>query len=245
MDEFISHLKTLLIDVPYLREIALVLLSVFLTHFFETSKLKKEQRIKFQETLGEKIAASLTAVRELVLKTKSIEAYDFESCQADDINAFKQFLLYPAFMNDGETLGNMFSEVLAARKTHEAYLDLKSAAYLYIFEKYLTDLALYIGQNNLQGGIDRLGLLIIIDVQKWESAFDKHLVNQINHPHYKLFTRHGWRWNLMKWLIEREFMQKSILNKLMQNNLKGLPFDPKIVCATPDKSDLEREEVHA
>lgn len=245
MDKIVTHLKTLLIDVPYLREIALVLLSVFLTHFFETFKLKKEQRIKFQETLGENIATSLTAVRELVLKTKSIEAYDFESYQADDINAFKQFLLYPAFMGDGKTLGDMFSEVLEARRKHEAYLDLKSAAYLYVFEKYLTDLMLYIGQYNLQRGIDRLGMLIIIDVQKWESSFDKHLVKQINHPHYKIFTRHGWRWNLMKWLIEREFMQKSILNKLMQNNLEGLPFDPKIVCATPDKPDLEREEVHA
>ena len=145
MDRIITHLKTLLIDVPYLREIALVLLSVFLTHFFETFKLKKEQRIKFQEPLGENIATSLTAVRELVLKTKSIEAYDFESYQADDINAFKQFLLYPAFMVDGKTLGDMFSEVLEARRNHEAYLDLKSAAYLYVFEKYLTDLMLYIG----------------------------------------------------------------------------------------------------
>lgn len=245
MEKWLAHLKTLLVDVPYLREIALVLLSVFLTHFFETFKLKKEQQLKFQETLGAHIAKSLTSVRELVLKTKSIELYNLDDYHVEDTNAFKEFIIYPSFMGNGEELGKMFSEVLEARRTYEAYLDLKSAAYLYVFEKYLTDLMLYIGQYSLQGGIDRLGMLVIVDIQKWESSFDKHLARQINHPHYKVFSKHGQLWRITKWLIEREFLKRTILNKLMKNCLEGLPFDPQIVCSIPPEKEIESEGVHA
>ena len=176
MEEIFAFVKILFVDIPYLREVAIIVITAVLTHIFDVSKIKKEQHSRFQETLGVKTADALIAVRELVLKTKSIEMFAIDNVHPEEADLFKNQVYYPAIMNDGESLSEMFEAVCDARRKYELYLDNLSAAYLYVFDRYIMALFLYIKEYNMQDKIDVLGLLLIVDISKWEKAFDKHLV---------------------------------------------------------------------
>jgi|GEM_PF-4351170 len=217
MDNIIENLRTVW-DLPFVREVLLMGATAVLTHFLSLRKYKKEQHTKYEDKIGERIAEALLAVREIVLSTKDFEIYQdsLERSSADTANAIKEAVYYPAFMADKDSIFEMFEVVCEARRNYESYLDLISASYLYVFDRYLMNLLLFIGKNGFQDDMEVLGLALIIDVQKWNSSFDQHLVKQINRPHYKIFSRHGWVWELSKKYAEKKFLMNTELDKLMR-----------------------------
>lgn len=217
MEEFFKYIKTVL-DLPFLRETLLICASVILTHLLNMRRFSKERDTKYHETIGEKVATALIAVREIALSTQKIELYSLsiEHSPADSTNAVNHSAHYPSFMTNTDTLLNMCRSVSAARSVHEPYLDLVSAAYLYVFERYLMNLALYIGKHGYQEDLETLGCLVIVDVQKWYRSFDQHLVKRINCPHYKLFSQSGWLWNITRKKMEKKYLTDTHLNELMR-----------------------------
>lgn len=217
MSSIIDNLRTVW-DLPFAREVILVVGTSVITHFFDMRKFKKERHNKYQDKIGENIASALTAVREIVLSTKSIDVYSdsIGYASVDSTKAFSDTLLYPAFMENKDTLLEMCTSVSEARGKHEPYLDLMSAAYLYVFERYLMNLAMYIGKHDYVDELDTLGCVLIIDIQKWEEKFDRHLVKRINRPHYRLFSRHGWVWKIAKYYVEKKYLLNTELNAMMK-----------------------------
>lgn len=240
MKEIINYLREVW-DVPLARDLILIAATAGITHFLESRKQKKEQKLKFKDVLGEQIATSLSTVRSTVVKIKTIEVFTEDetipSDEANDINVYRSFAYYPSFMNDSESFSKLIEEISLLRANYEQFLDLKSAAYLYGLEKYLMSLALYIGKNSLQDHLHLVGCFVIIDVQKWEKNFDVHLVKQINKPHYRLFSRHGLRWSIAKWYIEKFFLEKSELHKVMQGTSD---FPINLVIASENKKELQK-----
>lgn len=219
MEKIIDYLREVW-NVPLARDLVLIFATAIITHILESRNQKKKQTQQFKNILGEQVATSLNRVRNAVVKTKTMEVYTEDDSiptdKANDINAFRNFAWYPAFMYDADTLSDFYSEICSLRSECEQYLDLRSAAYLYAIEKYLMSLMLYIAKNNLQNYLHLVGCFVIIDIQKWEKSFDIHLVNQINKPHYKLFSRHGLKWSIAKWYVEKSFLKKTQLHQVMQ-----------------------------
>lgn len=223
MDEIIKNLRAIW-DLPFARDIIIVCITAILTHCFAMRKIKKERYTKYQDTVGSKIASALIAVRKIVLSTKTIEMYQesMDNFPAENANAINDIIHYPAFMTDKDTLLKMCRTVSNARGRHEPYLDLISASYLYVFERYLYALALYISNNSFQNNIDGLGTILIVDIEKLASKFDRHLVKRINQPHYRLFSRHGIMWTFAKRYVEKKYLLNTMLNKLMGIDLSML-----------------------
>lgn len=230
-------------NVPYARDLVLVFATALITHLMELKKQKNEQKQKFKGTLGEKIAISLSSVRHVVVKTKTMEVYSENGTMPTDatkeISTRHDFAWYPAFMTNAEALLDFASRVSSLRSEHEPYLDLKSAAYLYALEDYLMSLMLYIKKNGLVDYLHLIGCFVIIDIQKWEKRVDVHLVRQINKPHYKLFSRHGIKWSVAKWYVEKTFLEKTELHKAMQ----GIPIAPIEAIIAAKTSEKERINV--
>ncbi len=235
MKEIIDYLRDVW-DIPLAQSIVLILATAITTHFFESRIQKREHKQKFDDVLGEKIATALNNVRNVALKTKTIEIYtendNISTDNVNDINAFHNFVHYPEFMNDKESLLVFCSGISSLRSEYEQYLDLKSAAYLYGLEKYLMSLALFISKHDLGDCLPEVGCFVIVDVEKWERRFDVHLVKQINKPHYKLFSRHGKKWNIAKWYVRKSFLERSELNKVIQGTSK---FPIEILLAAKER----------
>lgn len=217
MQEIINNLRELW-DLPFARDVLLVGVTVGLTHFWDIRKYKKERRDKHQDQIGERISAALTAARDIAISTRTIEMhhYSLEDIQTENAGSDQDVLYYPAFLTNTDTLMEFVSKVTDARKSHEPYLDLMSAAYLYVLERYLRNIALYVAQYQYQDELDTLGLALIVDVQKWERNFDTHLVRRMNHPHYRLFSRHGWIWSKAKRYVENKYLLNSELDKMIK-----------------------------
>lgn len=242
-DKIVACIKYLS-DAPFAREVFLVAITVILTHFFDSRKQRDEQKRRYLETIGSRISDALVCAREVCEKSSTIEVFapdgNIRTEKAKDVNAFRNYPWYPGFMCDKNTLADFVSMVTEARAKHEPYLDLVSASYLYVLEKYLIDLLLYIKQNDLYDSLPFLGCAVIVDIQKWERSFDCHLVNQINKPHYKLFSRHGCLWQKAKKDARDKFLQKSELQKLMQGTSE---FPITLVFNKVKKSENENRNI--
>lgn len=218
MREIIDYLKEIW-NINLAREVILVVISVLATHYFDTRKLKREQQIRFQEGISARIDNALESARVIATEAKVFEVYDDSLAHAKpkDSNAFKDLVIYPAFMNDVVSLEEFCLRLSAVRMEQEVFLDLISAGYLNAMEKYLMNFALYLNKNNFQDGCNTLGLLLIVDVRKWAKSFDKHLTRRMNSPHYKLFTQSGIGWKVIRGFMLWKYTKKTILNDLMKD----------------------------
>ena len=120
-------------------------------------------------------------------------------------------------MNDTKTLGKFGMGLSETRMKYEKYLDLVSVGYLEAMEKYLLAVAMYLKKNHLEDGCSTLGLLLIVDINKWTRAFDKHLTRRMNSPHYKLYTRSGLTWRIIRWHMRKKYLSNTTLSEIMEN----------------------------
>lgn len=183
-----------------------------LTHIFENRKLRKQQDIAFQESLGKKIVDAYIKTRENILQLETIEALP-ESIQFSRENQGKaeKLLYYPAIMEDIQTLSDYGRKVSDTRRQYEPYLSNKAAAFLLILERYLMEVATFIGNNNLQNTTKPVGMLVHPDLQKIGKAFDNVIVNEINKPRYYLASKRTRRYEHLKAVLKKKYIDNSVL----------------------------------
>lgn len=194
--------------------------TAILTHVFDGRKLKKQQQIAFQESLGKKIVDAYIKTREIILQLETIEALP-ESIQFTRENREKAegLFYYPAIMEDIQTLSEYGIKVSDTRRQFEPYLNNKAAAFLLILERYLMEVATFIGNNELQDKTKRVGILVHPDLQKIEKAFDDVIINEINKPKYYLESKNTWRYKLTKTALKKKYIDHSVLMGILDKDI--------------------------
>lgn len=205
--------------------VIIAIITAVATHLFETRKLKKEQKIQYENGIGEKTAMALLSVREVELKLTEIEAYkplfDIESGQS---RFFEENVFYPAIMTTRDTLSDFFDKICDARQKYEPLLSLKSAANLFAMERYIADMLIYLKVVGMQDHPAEVGLLVIADLNKWQKRFDEVLVSEINRPKYKFFSKSGKRWENQKKKAIKSLRQNCVLDDLRSKAAEYLEY---------------------
>ncbi len=191
-----------------------------LTHAFDGRKLRKQQDIAFQESLGKKIVDAYIKTREIILQLETIEALP-ESIQFSRENREKaeELLYYPAIMKDIQALSEYGIKVSDTRRQYEPYLSNKAAAFLLILERYLMEVATFIGNYELQDKTKRVGILAHPDLQKIERAFDDEIINQINRPRYYLESKRTRRYEHLKAALKKKYIDNSVLMGIIDKGI--------------------------
>lgn len=187
--------------------------------FVHRWRTRRDQKVKFENVIGEKIAIALDAIRDIELSTKTIEIYDIDNIlkeKGKDIDFFGGEAVYPAIMTSKEHFMNFSEAISTARSDFERYLDYTVAAYLYYIERYCMQLMVYAGQYNLE--YDLLGTIVIFDIKKWQLMLEKELVKRINRPRYKVYAKTGVLWEMKKKKIMDKLWENSLLNKLLKED---------------------------
>lgn len=198
--------------------------SAFLTHLFYRFKLKSEQRIRFQNIIGDRISESLIELRELIGEAAMIERYDIINPDESDERVIDAFhgTIYPAVMGDMNTLISFTEKINDVRKKHEKNLDCKTALHLWYGSRYFTQLLIYISKEGYQNQLPELGTMFIFDIQKWHLSFDKILVKRINKPLNKIDHHQGkkWAWHRRRFI---KIWEKSLLYESINDFLDDKP----------------------
>lgn len=180
--------------------------------------IKKEQKVRYEDVIGKKIAESLLAVRDIELESNVQEIYDIENelLKEESFNMFERHGIYPAIMNTPETFNDFLNKIINARTQYDKYLDHKIASYLFYIDRYCFTLIRYIKDNQLLD-YPTAGTIFIFDIQTWQKSFDKEITKRINHPKFKLYTRYGFLWERSKKKIMKKFWERSFLKGLVEN----------------------------
>lgn len=194
------------------------LLGVFFTHLFYKSKLKKEQRVRFQNQIGDSIARSLLAIREIEQKANSIEVYDIEN---ELVHYQEQFdlsnsAIYPTIMHDDEKFLEFHTLILTARGKYGNELPRIVAAYLIYAEKYFNHLLMYLGTFKNKN-IQSFGVIFMKDITDWQRTFDAVIVRKINSSPVKLQSHRGILWEYSKKRIVSKLWKKTLLKRILDN----------------------------
>lgn len=188
------------------------IVTLVITHALDSKKLKKQQKIAFQESLGKKIVDAYIKTREIILQLETIEALP-ESIQFSRENREKaeELLYYPAIMADIQTLSEYGIKVSDTRRQFEPYLSNKAASFLFILERYLLEVATFIANYELQDKTKRVGILVHPDLQKIERALDDEIIIQINRPRYYLESKRTRRYEHLKAVLKKKYIDNSVL----------------------------------
>ena len=103
-------------------------IGIFLTHAFYKSRLIKEQKIRFQEDIGKRVAQSLLAVRDIVQQASFLEIYDLKELQ-DDSN-IQNTTKYPSIMENKDTFIEYHTTIMTGREKNDKDLPIDVTAYL-------------------------------------------------------------------------------------------------------------------
>ena len=193
-----------------------VIATTVLNVIYQKWKVNKDQQTRYENVIGDKIANSLIAVRDIELKLRGQELLNPESTfKEKDFDMFGQNAIYPSIMHNKKKFDKIISEISNARKKYEPYLDYKAAAYLYYGERYLFNLKKYISDHPLIS-YPLAGAIFYIDLQKWQTKYDELIIKNVNHQNCKLYSKSGWKWERAKKKVMEELWEKSILFKLMK-----------------------------
>lgn len=192
-------------------------LNGFITHMLYNRKLKKEQKVKFENMIGEKIANALLYVYEITTSASSIEVYNAEDKKADgSLNLFDRNAIYPAIMNDGESLDNFTNMIHKCRTEYEKYLDCALALQIVYIERYMEQLKTYSAKHGGEQVLPTMGTIFIVDIQRWQKKCDKMLIRRMNKSKCRLDYHQGKKWQILReWFIVRQW-EKSFLYKIME-----------------------------
>lgn len=201
-------------------KIGVAVISVIVTTGFNVLyrkwQVRKDQLVRFENVIGDRIAESLLAVRDIELKLRSQELLCPEnSFKEKEFDMFGQDAIYPTIMHNKEEFAKFIGLVNNARRKYEPYLDYESAAYLYYGERYLLNLAKYVTNQPLLT-YPLAGAIFFVDLQKWQIRYDQLLIRKVNHQKCKLYAKSGWKWELEKKKVMKKLWEKSVLFKLMK-----------------------------
>ena len=206
--EWLTHKSTL--------SIASAIGGGFFTHIFYKLKLKFEQRIRFQNTIGDEIIDSLREIRSITKELLKVDVYDVENeIESKRVHFRLQTTeKYPSFMNDKSSFFEIHEEILTLRARYANNIDQDVAVYLLYAEKYFSTLLMFAAEYE-EEALHDLGTIFIHDIHKWQMSLDKILVNRINKPPLKLELHTGSKWRLKKKLHEKKIWKKTILYKVI------------------------------
>ncbi|MFC6465454.1 hypothetical protein ACFP65_10795 [Marinilactibacillus sp. GCM10026970] len=185
------------------------------THFFYRSKLRKEQKVRFQNVIGEEKSKSLLKYRKLLKVANTIEYYTEEK---DSVEAVDDFFsgngIYPASLNNKQTLTEFVEMITDLRQNDFENLNIKSAATLFYIERYSMNLLKYI-RNFSENLYPLIGTMIIIDIQNWQILTEERVIFEINKHSVTLSLLRGKKWEKAKDELQNKLWNKSILKMLM------------------------------
>lgn len=218
--------NTAVIIIPGILGICGIIIGAIINNFYHKSNIKKEQKVRFENMIGEQIASSLTHIRNIEQKINIMEIYDVENQINDNIKSeeLASYPIYPAIMENHDTLLVFLDDISEARKSHADNVDNKTAAYLLIMNHYLMRLLALLKHVD-EHDYHIIGAIIYIDFQRWQKDFDKLLINRINKSTVKLYSHTGWKWELAKKKYTKKYWDKSILKIITTQNIKKLPTE--------------------
>lgn len=196
--------------------VATAITTTILNMIYNIWRMNKDQRMRFENVIGDKIAEALDSVRNLELRVNIQEIYNMENrFEEKNLDMFNPGAIYPSIMNTAQEFGDFLEQVNTAREKYDKYLDYQTAAYLYYMERYSMNLAKYITDNKL---LDfRLsGAVFYIDLQKWQKKYDKLITKKINRQKCRLYSKDGWRWELAKKRVMNKLWKKSVLYDVIE-----------------------------
>lgn len=219
--ELIDKIIELIVTSAVTGVLSGVFLNGIATHMLYSIKLKKEQKVKFANSVGEKIANALIEVKKLVNYSETIEIFNAEAeMKKDDFDAFSGNVIYPAFMNEPQSLIDFKNMIVACRTDCEKYLDCGTALNLVFIERYIEQLMIYLSNFNDKRLMPALGTIFIADIQRWQRRCDKRVIKRINNQKYKLEYQNGYKWKIMrKWFVQKNW-EKTILYALLNDKCK-------------------------
>lgn len=208
-------------------------IGVMFTHIFYKSKLKKEQKVRFDNVVGDRIADSLIKIRDIELISSTIEIYDIngllskKGSKTDFLNEGPRYL---AIFNDWKTYNDFMHKITEVRQTLERDVDCEVALYLVFIERYLYQLSTYMSEFRDEKLLPVLGTIFTLDIQKWQMSFDKVLIKKINSHICKLESHDGIKWKIKRKRIVEKPWKESILQML----ITGITVDEKGRRALPE-----------
>ena len=199
-------------------------LNGIVTHILYNKKLKKEQRIKFENMIGDKIVDALLYVKELTKKSSVIEIYGIdEKLEQHEFSAFDRNVIYPEIMNSDKDLQNFLEMIRKCRENYEEYLDCAIVLQIVYIDRYICELIKYykeLDQEEIEGILPALGTILIIDIQKWQKNCDKMLIRRLNKAKCKMEVQFGRKYNFLRKRIVEKQWEKSQLYVLINGPQK-------------------------
>lgn len=198
-------------------------LGIAITHMLYRSKLRKEQKVRYENVLGDNIAKALTAVRDLGLECRIQEMVDviWKLQEPEGSSAVSKIdRKFPELLKSKESLLEYVDKIINVRKENERYLDHKLSAQLYYIERYCIQLIKYIEQHKLEEGFYLVATVFAIDIKDWEKLMEKTVVKCINNPKYKVYKQEGRMHEWERKRINKKLWKKSILRGLIVEDLK-------------------------
>lgn len=201
------------------------------TCFIANRKIRTEQKANYKSSLGERITTAYLEVKSFLEECIVYEIYDIDNGiikrEGNDIT--DEPAVYPSFMNDKDSMREFVSKLSNTRKNCEAYVDLKTAAGLLMFEKYIVSLLSFINENDISEDLRFVGGIVYIDIVKWQRDMDEQVIKMLNKPKYKIYSKNGKRWEKIRENAVNKYLKQTALNEM---NVKGIkeflsPYLPK------------------
>nr|WP_288541479.1 hypothetical protein [uncultured Faecalibacillus sp.] len=188
-------------------------INIFITNILYGRQLRKELKQKGNDKISQDIEKSLQYYRELELKLKTQEIFNFEDRLKDknsNINMFEGEVIYPEVLNDFKTMNEFIEDIQICRKEHEKNFSCRLALYLVYIDRYFQELRLYLATIQ-ESEVPLIGTVLIFDLQEWQKKVDKLLVKEINKHNYKLESHETIKWRLLRKRILKRNYENSFL----------------------------------
>jgi len=186
-----------------------------ITHIFYRLKLKIEQKIRFQNTIGDEVVNALLEIRKIASETLAVEVYNVANELDKQGSRFdmKKAQQFPSIMQDRDTYSSFFGEIMYVRSEYRESIDQDVAAYLLHAEEYFVNLLTFVVENEIED-LPKIGTVFIHDIQKWHVSFDKVLIRKINNTPLKLESHTGIKLRFKKFILSKVLWKRSFLYKL-------------------------------
>ncbi|WP_203632383.1 hypothetical protein [Lacticaseibacillus suibinensis] len=171
---------------------------------FYNQRLARERKSGGKKMIADEMLKALEIVRDYERKIRTIEnVWPDMDATKDPFDA----LAYPAFMFDQSAFYSYLNELGHVLDIAEPYLDRKTVAYLYAFQRYLLSLAQAerIGEGTPEVIVRQAGVTHKTEIDRWQKHIDAHVVKCINRHPWKLQSLSGLRWGLLRSRIIKKY----------------------------------------